>query len=60
MLLVLFALVLVAYLATVLSRAHFAAPPPTPIVYDRQGHFLTQIGDDGAQLGPSDSHREHH
>jgi len=34
------------YLAAVLSRAHFDAPPPTPIVYDRHGTFLAQFGDD--------------
>jgi penicillin-binding protein 1C len=36
----------VAYLAVVASRAHFDAPPPTPIVYDRHGTFLAQFGDD--------------
>jgi penicillin-binding protein 1C len=36
---------LVAYVAIVLSRAHFAAPPPTPILYDRNGVFLAQFGD---------------
>jgi penicillin-binding protein 1C len=34
------------YLGTVLSGAHFTAPPPTPIVYDRHGVFLAQYGDD--------------
>ncbi len=33
------------YLNTVLSRSHFEAPPPTPIVYDRTGAFLAQFGD---------------
>jgi penicillin-binding protein 1C len=33
------------YLAVVLERAHFAAPPATPIVYDRNGSFLAQFGD---------------
>lgn len=31
------------YLNTVLSRSHFTAPPPTPIVYDRNGVFLAQF-----------------
>jgi penicillin-binding protein 1C len=34
------------YLAVVASRAHFESPPPTPIVYDRNGTFLAQFGDD--------------
>jgi penicillin-binding protein 1C len=34
------------YLAVVLSRAHFESPPPTPIVYDRHGAFLAQLGDE--------------
>ena len=43
------------YLAAVLSRAHFAAPPPTPMVFDRHGVFLAQFGDavparDGREL----------
>ncbi|HLB98067.1 MAG TPA: hypothetical protein VJK90_10415, partial [Acetobacteraceae bacterium] len=33
------------YLAVVASRAHFESPPPTPIVYDRNGTFLSQFGD---------------
>jgi penicillin-binding protein 1C len=33
------------YAVAVLSRAHFEAPPPTPIVYDRHGVFLAQYGD---------------
>ena len=37
--------VLLLYVATVAMRAHFASPPPTPIVYDRQGLFLAQFGD---------------
>jgi penicillin-binding protein 1C len=28
----------------VLARAHFESPPPTPIVYDRNGIFLAQFG----------------
>jgi penicillin-binding protein 1C len=40
------ALVVFPYLAIVLSRAHFASPPPTPIVYDQHGVFLAQFGDD--------------
>jgi penicillin-binding protein 1C len=40
------ALVLLPYLFTVLSRAHFESPKPTPIVYDRHGSFLAQFGDD--------------
>ena len=38
--------ILTFYLAVVLSHAHFDAPPPTPIVYDRHGTFLAQFGDD--------------
>jgi penicillin-binding protein 1C len=34
------------YLTTVLSRAHFESPPPTPIVYDQHGTFLAQFGDE--------------
>ncbi len=34
------------YFAVVLSRAHFEAPAPTPIVDDRHGVFLAQFGDD--------------
>jgi penicillin-binding protein 1C len=37
---------MLAYTAIVLSRAHFEAPPPTPIVYDRHGTFLAQYGDE--------------
>ncbi len=37
---------LAPYLAVVLSRAHFDAPQPTPIVYDRHGAFLAQFGDE--------------
>jgi len=37
---------LALYFATVISRAHFASPPPTPIVYDRHGVFLAQFGDE--------------
>jgi penicillin-binding protein 1C len=33
------------YVVTVATRAHFASPPPTPIVYDRHGVFLAQFGD---------------
>ncbi|HET6606199.1 MAG TPA: transglycosylase domain-containing protein [Rhodopila sp.] len=32
------------YLNAVLTRAHFESPPPTPIVYDRNGAFLAQFG----------------
>jgi penicillin-binding protein 1C len=35
----------VFYVGTVLSRAHFVAPSPTPIIYDRHGVFLAQFGD---------------
>ena len=35
---------LLPYVATVASRAHFEAPAPTPIVYDRNGEFLAQFG----------------
>lgn len=27
------------------TRAHLASPPPTPILYDRHGAFIAQIGD---------------
>ncbi len=37
---------IIPYGAEVLSRAHFEAPPPTPIVYDRHGVFLAQFGDE--------------
>ena len=37
---------LLLYLVTVLSRAHFESPPPTPIVYDRHGVFLAQFGNE--------------
>lgn len=44
-LLVLGALLLLgAWLAEVLPRAHLAAPPPTPILLDRHGAFLAQLG----------------
>jgi penicillin-binding protein 1C len=43
---------LAAYLAVVLSRAHFDAPPPTPILYDRNGVFLAQFGDGGYGYWP--------
>ncbi len=33
------------YVGTVAVRAHFQSPPPTPIVYDRNGAFLAQFGD---------------
>ncbi len=36
--------VVLVYLATVAARAHFEAPAPTPIVYDRNGLFLAQFG----------------
>ena len=42
---------------TVLDRAHLAAPPATPILYDRTGAFLAQLGNEreaaggGRQLG---------
>lgn len=32
------------FLHDVLGRAHLEAPRPTPILYDRNGAFLTQIG----------------
>ena len=32
------------FLLQVAERAHLEAPSPTPIVYDRHGAFLTQIG----------------
>jgi penicillin-binding protein 1C len=32
------------YLNDVLARSHLTAPPPTPIVYDRNGVFLAQFG----------------
>ncbi len=38
-------LLLLLFCVTVISRAHFAAPPPTPILYDRNGTFLAQFGD---------------
>ena len=38
-------LLLLLFSVTVTSRAHFAAPPPTPILYDRNGTFLAQFGD---------------
>ena len=41
----LLALAFLPYFATVLSRAHFESPAPTPIVYDRHGVFLAQFGD---------------
>jgi penicillin-binding protein 1C len=33
-----------AYLGSVASRAHLDDPAPTPIVYDRDGTFLAQLG----------------
>jgi penicillin-binding protein 1C len=36
------------YLNAVLARAHFESPPPTPIVYDRNGVFLAQFGNSTA------------
>src|SRR5690242_15096019 len=39
---------LLFYVGTVVSRAHFTAPAPTPIVYDRHGVFLAQFGNDVA------------
>ncbi len=41
----LLALTFVFYLSTVASRAHLTAPPPTPLLYDRNGTFLAQFGD---------------
>jgi penicillin-binding protein 1C len=41
---------LTLYVSTVLSRAHFDFPPPTPIVYDRHGIFLAQFGDESPAL----------
>ena len=38
-------LMLTGYLTIVATRAHFTAPPPTPIVNDRHGVFLAQFGD---------------
>jgi penicillin-binding protein 1C len=35
-----------AFIKEVADRTRLIAPPPTPIVYDRQGVFLTQIGDE--------------
>ncbi len=45
---------LLPYLAAVAARAHFEAPAPTPILYDRNGEFLAQFGhetrrDDGTR-----------
>lgn len=36
--------VLVPFAAEVAARAHFAAPSPTPILTDRHGRFLAQLG----------------
>ena len=44
-------LVLVGYLTVAGTRAHFTSPPPTPIVYDRNGAFLAQFGDVTASDG---------
>jgi penicillin-binding protein 1C len=38
----------IPYVAVVLQRAHFEAPAPTPILYDRHGVFLAQYGDEVA------------
>jgi penicillin-binding protein 1C len=39
-----FAACVLVYAHLVNQRAHLAAPVPTPILYDRSGAFLTQIG----------------
>jgi penicillin-binding protein 1C len=36
---------LIVYAFQVAERAHFVAPAPTPILYDRSGEFLAQFGD---------------
>jgi penicillin-binding protein 1C len=41
----LFAVVFLSYTLTVLSRATLAAPPPTTLLYDRNGTLLAQFGD---------------
>ncbi|MBB6485853.1 transglycosylase domain-containing protein [Rhizobium lusitanum] len=40
----------IAYICLVVPRAQFLAPAPTPILYDRNGAFLAQVGhsDDGS------------
>ena len=38
-------LLVLLFSLTVLSRAHLSAPPPTPLLYDRNGTLLAQFGD---------------
>ena len=50
-----FAALAASFARDVDSRAHLIAPPPTPILYDRHGAFIAQIGN--ARAGGGEERR---